>query len=138
MTLCFQTTNARFVNLVINHPMLRRAVSEGTHDLDSTAILENPENLCYACHGGVLMLIGEGSGVFEAHVFLLPGSRGAAGLAFGKTALRSAFTDHNARKITAKAPLALPAVAAYARRLGFVSLGRDPKQPVELFTLKGI
>ena len=134
--LCFQTTAATLVDLIINHPDVRPTVERGDHKLSSLELLTDHRNICYAGEGGCALFIWKGEGTYEGHVFLLPGSRGASGLAFGKCALEALFARENVRRVISDVPLELPAARMYVRRLGFYSKGRHPELPVEMFVLE--
>lgn len=134
--LIFRTTAQHFVDLIINHPDVRPTVQKGCDRLSSVDVLSDYRNICYGGEGGVAIFIWKGEGVYEGHVFLVPGCRGACGLAFGKAALRALFASGACCKVVAEVPWELPAARWYVRRLGFVSRGRDTEQPVELFQME--
>lgn len=134
--LIFRTTADRLLDLIINHPEVRPTVERGDHRLSSFDLLSDYRNVCYAGEGGAALFVYKGAGHFEGHVFLLPGARGAVGLAFGREALRALFASGSVHKVTAAVPWELPAARMYVRRLGFVSKGRCTEQPVELFIME--
>lgn len=134
--LVYRTTTASFVDLIINHPEVRPTAQGGTERLSSLSVLSDYRNLCYAGEGGVALFIYKAPGIYEGHIFLVPGCRGACGLAFGKAALEALFADGGVHTVVAEVPWELPAARWYVRRLGFVSLGRQPEQPVELFKME--
>lgn len=134
--LCFQTSAAYLLDVVINHPEVRPTVERGTHRLASLGLLSDAANVCFAGEGGAALFIHKGGGTYEGHVFLVPASRGATGLAFGKAALERLFARDGVRKVVADVPWELPAARAYVRRLGFYSRGRHPELPAEMFVME--
>lgn len=124
----FRTTADRFLDLVINHPSVRPTIEQGQHRLSSLDLLSDYRNVCLAGEGGALLFVWQTPGVYQAHVMLIDTARGAAGIELGKAATAAMFDIYGAARLLASAPLDLPAVGWYARRLGFVSKGRDSEQ----------
>jgi hypothetical protein len=126
--LIFRTTAAHFLDLVINHPSVRPTIQRGQERLSSMSVLEDHRNVCLGGEGGAALFLWRGNRSYEGHIMLLDGSRGAAGLAFGRAALGVMFGQYGALRVRAPVPRCLPAAVMYVRRLGFVSQGRDSEQ----------
>jgi hypothetical protein len=116
--------SAEFVNAVINAPGVRATVQPGQHRLDASELLAQPRHAAVACRGGVAVFEHVEGGLYEGHVFCLPGHRGAAALQFGRAALGWLFAK-GAERIVATASMDLPAARFYCRRLGLLSVARD-------------
>lgn len=117
--------DAAFVNAVLNHEAVRPTAQAGAYKLDAAQFLREPRNTAVACVGRVMLLEHVERGSYAAHVFCLPGQRGAAALAFGRAAITWLFDIVSADRLLAAAPIQLPAVGVYCRRLGLRSAARD-------------
>lgn len=114
------------VNELINRPDVRPAtVPAKVSYMDARPFLSEPCNAALAYAGGVCLFEHLGRGSYEAHMFLLPGGRGAQGLEFGRSAMRWLFDVVKGERIVVAAPYLLPQVRFYCRRLGMESTGRD-------------
>lgn len=126
MMLCFRTSSAHLVNVFINHPDIRPTIEKGEHELNSLELLTDHRNIVLCGEGGGAVFLAQPEdNVYEGHIFLLKGQRGAVGLAFGKAALAAMFGLYEASTIVAKVPMRLPAARMYVRKLGFSSTGED-------------
>lgn len=124
--LCFRTTNSHLVDTFINHPDVRATIEAGDHKLDSLDVLSDWRNITLCGEGGGAVFLAQPeAGVYEGHIFLLKGHRGAKGLAFGKRALADVFGLYEASRVVAKVPWRLSAARMYVRKLGFSSVGDD-------------
>lgn len=132
----FRTFSPTVVDMYLNHPTVRPTMQGGTERLDSAALVNNPDNIILAGEGGCIMFIAEGDGVYNGHIAIIEPQRGRAALALGRQALNQLFDLYDAHSCRAAAPLQLPAVRCFARRLGFTSLGVDPLGVDELFVME--
>lgn len=124
--LCFRTTSSHLVDMFINHPDVRATIEAGDHKLESLEVLTDWRNVVLCGEGGgAVFLATPEAGVYDGHIFLLKGHRGARGLAFGKAALGAMFGLYEASKIVANVPWRLSAARMYVRKLGFSSVGDD-------------
>lgn len=114
-----------FVNAVINAPGVRGTVQQGQHRLDASRFLSEPRNAVIGWAGGLAAFEHVERGLYEGHVFALPGYRGAAALTFGKQAVSWLFAKVGADRLVAPVPIQLPAARIYCRRLGLRPSGRD-------------
>lgn len=117
------TPSRGFVEAVLNHPAVRFRVQGGTGRL-------SPNNLPGDCvwrafSGGWMLFVPIGPDSYEGHVAVVPEYWGAAATAFGKAAISELFNKYGGRRLTAAAPVQLPAVRGYCRRLGLKPVGRD-------------
>lgn len=134
--LCFQTTAASLIDLMINHADVRPTIEQGDHRLSSLELLTDHRNVCLAGTGGAALFVWVREGVYKGHILLLKHARGSQGFAFGKAALAVMFDRHGALTVEAAVPKALPAARTYVRRLGFLSKGDSPDGLEELFLLE--
>lgn len=119
------TPSAKFVDAVSNHPAVRATIDQGCWRVRSYGVITDSRNRVIAFEGGYALFLGLGEGLYEGHVAALPGSRGAAALAFGKVALQWLFADVEAHRVVVPVPVQLPAARTYCRRLGLKPDGRD-------------
>lgn len=122
----FRTRSPRLVDAFANAPDIRPTIEPGTGRVSTAAVVDNPENIVIAGDGGYALFrpLPEG-GVYDGHIALRTGHRGAEGLAFGKAALAELFGTTEASKVVAKVPICLPAAQMYVRKLGFSADGED-------------
>lgn len=126
MILCFRTSNSHLIDTFINHPDVRATIEAGNHKLDSLDVLSDWRNVTLCGEGGGAVFLAQPEdNVYEGHIFLLTGHRGARGLAFGKAALAAVFGLYEASRVVANVPWRLPAARMYVRKLGFSSVGDD-------------
>lgn len=124
--LCFRTSNSHLVDTFINHPDVRATIEAGEHKLDSLDVLADHRNVALCGEGGgAVFLAMQEEGVYQGHIFLLKGHRGARGIAFGHAALNAMFTLYEASRVVANVPWQLSAARMYVRKLGFSSVGDD-------------
>lgn len=129
---CFRTFSPELVDLYINHPSIRPTIDRtAIGRLSSEDIVGWPGNVVIVGEPGVFIFAGLGSGRYIAHVGILDDHRGRAAWQLGKAAFGMLFGQYDARSCVAEAPLALPHVAAFARRLGFTGLGVDLDAGIE-------
>lgn len=123
------------VDLIINHPSVRPTADCCEGVLRSRELFERGA-VAYAEEEGFgcALFVPIGGDVWQGHIFIVEGGRGAAGLALGREALNCLFRGRLARKVVAAVPLALPAARFYCRRLGLKPVGRDDL--VENFVLE--
>jgi hypothetical protein len=132
----FRTASPTLLDLMANHPTVRPTLQSGTYRLESAELLADPRNVCLACEGGAALFLWVAQGVYNGHILLLEGHRGALGLAFGRKALGALKAIVGACIIRAATPRVLPAVGQYATRLGFVSKGVSLDGQEKLFELE--
>lgn len=113
------------IDAIINHPTVRPTVQEGDERLSSYGLVREGAVGYADDKGCLLFFVPKGNDVWEGHVFAVSGSRGKNAVLFGLAAIGRLFTDHRAVKMVAAAPLSLPAVRVYCRRLGLKPVGRD-------------
>ena len=117
------TPSRAFVEAVLNHPAVRQRVQGGTGRLRANNL---PVDCVWrAFFGGWMLFIPVGGAVYTGHVAIIPEAWGAPALAFGKLAITDLFTKFGGQRLEAAAPVQLPAVRAYCRRLGLTPAGRD-------------
>jgi hypothetical protein len=88
-----RSTNAEFLNSVINHESVKPWVSLGfKQQWDTTTLLANPANIFMANEHGGFLLIANGDGLYELHTQFLPEGRGAQLLKDAREALEYFFT----------------------------------------------
>lgn len=113
------------IDAIINHPTVRPTVQEGDERLSCYGLMRDGAVGYADDKGCLLFFVPKEDGVWDGHVFAVAGSRGANAVTFGKQAIGRLFTDHRALKMVAAAPLRLPAVRVYCRRLGLKPVDRD-------------
>lgn len=116
------------IDAIVNHPTVRPTAQGGSERLSSYGLIRRGAVAFADDKGCLLLFVPQGDGVWEGHAFAVAGSRGGNAIAFGKLAVGRLFTDHRARRLVAAAPLQLPAVSYYCRRLGLKPVGRDDYQ----------
>lgn len=117
------TPSARFVEAVLNHPAVRRRVQGGNGRLSASNL---PVDCVWrAFDGGWMLFQPVGAGSYQGHVAILPDYWGGPAVTFGKLAITDLFTKYGGLRLEAAAPVQLPAVRSYCRRLGLKPEGRD-------------
>lgn len=117
------TPSARFVEAVLAHPAVRQRVQGGTGRLKANNL---PVDCVWrAFEGGWMLFVPITDTDYEGHVAIIPEYWGAPALEFGREAISQLFSKYGGRCLTAAAPVQLPAVRSYCRRLGLRPTGRD-------------
>lgn len=128
------TPSVGFVNDIINAPGVRPTVQQGLYRLEARSFLEEPNNAAVAYWGGVMLFDHIDRGLYEGHVFCLPGQRGKLALEFGRLGVSWLFDKVGADRLIAPVPLQLSAARFYCRKLGLRAAYRDLFQ--EYFTME--
>lgn len=114
------------LNALLNAPGARPAtVPACVPYLDASRFMSETRNAALAYVGGAALFEHVYRGSYEGHIFVQPGHRGRAAIAFGKTAIGWLFKTVGADRLIVAAPKQLPAVRVYCNRLGMESLGKD-------------
>lgn len=127
---------AEFINSVINAPGVRPTVQAGTDRLDAARFVREPRNAVLAYRGGVAAFEHVERGLYEGHVFCLPGQRGSQALEFGRRAVTWLFETVGADKLWVPVAIWLPAARFYCRKLGLRYAARDLFQ--EYFEMEAV
>jgi len=103
--LVWREHDARHINMVLNHPVVRPWVADvGEGVLDINPIVQNENNvLLMGEHGGCLFFCPQ-PGVYEVHTQVLPEGRGPWALDFVRGCARWMFTRTPAFEITTRVP----------------------------------
>lgn len=117
MTLA-RSTDAAFLNRVVNHPEVARWMVGFLPPFDFTAVLRDPANIFLANEHGGFLFIGEPD-VYEVHTQFLPEGRGQS-LELAREAAWHIFTQTDALAIRTYVPEGNEAAKRLTERMGFV------------------
>ena len=134
----YRAHSSDVIDLMINHPSVRPTIQDGTSDLCADNVVADTDNIVLLGEAGGLVFVAQEPGAYEVHVFALSGHRGAKALALARQAISTVFDCYRASLLRANAPLQLPQVAWFARRLGFTSLGPSPCGRFETFIMEAV
>lgn len=116
-----RTTDAAFVNAVVNDPSVRPSIG-GEGYVDLTNAVARPEHwFLMGPHGG-FALTWSAPGVREVHTFILPEGRGKLARQAAAETIEYA-RSRGTRMLWTKIPPALPHVAGFASAMGMASTG---------------
>ena len=119
-----QSTDAAFLNRVVNHPSVLPYVLCGFKGpLDVTALVENPRNVFLANEFGGFLLIDRDDFVYELHTQFLPEGRGKSVIRAGNEMTTWMFTKTDALRIDTYVQPDNRAAAWAARICGFKKWG---------------
>lgn len=116
------------LDAIVNHPDVRPTIENGSERIDSSTVLDDPDNVVYANENGAVLFIRERPGVYRGHIGMLANGRGKLALAFGRECLDDLFTRFDASLVVASVPLRLRHARLLCRMLGFRSTGADDMQ----------
>ena len=114
--------DATFFNEVANHPDVRPWLG-GTHAIDLTPTLADPNNYALRCEGGGFVLHRHEPGIYEVHSQFLPGARRHTRTAM-RAGFRYMFERTDAARIVTKCPKGNRGAGALANAAGFRHLFR--------------
>ena len=120
--LIVRSFDAVFFNEVANHPNVRPWLG-GTHTIDVTPTLSDPNNYALRCNGGGFILQRHELGIYEVHSQFLPEARPYTRRAM-REGFRYMFERADAVRIVTKCPLGNDGAAALAKTAGFRHLFR--------------
>lgn len=113
-----RSTEAGFLNSVVNDPSVKPWVTLGLGELDLTEAVNNPDNVFLANAWGGFLFVKDGD-CYECHTQFLPEGRGKKALEAAREAAWYIFTRTAALAIRTYVPRGNVAAAALARRVGF-------------------
>jgi hypothetical protein len=119
------STDADFLNRVINHPSVHPWVSLGLKgDLDISALVADPANVFLANEWGGFLLVRKADYVYELHTQFLPAGRGRPALDAGREGCAYMFTRTDCLRMDTYIQIDNVAAKRYARMVGFREWGR--------------
>lgn len=120
------------LDAILNDPSVRPTIETKVRGrIDSTPLVCCPSNIIIVGEAGAAIFAGLGCGAYVGHIAVLERHRGRPGFDLGRGALAMLFGAYGAARCQCGIPLILPQAILYVRRLGFVSIGRDPDRQVE-------
>lgn len=120
------------LDAILNDPTVRPTIeTKAKGRIDSTPLVCCPSNIVIVGEAGAAIFAGLGVGRYVGHIAVPERYRGRLGLDLGRGALAMLFGAYGAACCRCEIPLGLPQAILYVRRLGFVSLGRDPDRQIE-------
>lgn len=120
-----RTTDASFLNEVVNHPTVRPFMHAPDGELDLTPMVTNPANLTLVGEHGGMIFVQHVSGTFEIHTQVLPSGRGAWALEMAHAAVDWLFCRTGAVEVFTRVPEGNVGAMALAR-----ACGAKPEQKV--------
>jgi len=128
-----RTHNTALVAAILNHPDIRPTI-ERVHvgPIDAAPLVGRHDVVCFAGEPGIYLFAHRGADEWQAHVGIFRRARGVQSLKMGIEAFAYLFGELGARRCHARAPLDLPQVAVFAKRLGFKRALLDPDSGFEL------
>ena len=119
-----RSTDATFLNRVVNHPAVHPYVSLGLKaDLDLSASVSDPANIFLANEFGGFLLIAKPDYVYELHTQFLPEGRGKAAYEAGREGCAYMFTRTDCLRMDTYIQKGHSHVERYARVVGFKRWG---------------
>lgn len=118
-----RTLNADFINGVMNHKAVRPWLG-GEGDIDVTALVENPDNVCLVNEGGGFLCVQISPGVYEVHSQFLPQFRGESTVHFTKKCAEYMFIRTNCHTVLTQVPDDNLPASVLAGAVGFKELFR--------------
>lgn len=121
-SLVHPSTEAAFINAVVNHPEVRPFLGlPDAGELDFSPLMDGPDWFLMGDHGGFALTY-SGPGIREVHTFVLPSGRGRWAMKAAQDGIRYA-KDHGTRMLWTKVPRGALHVEAFTRKNGMLPSG---------------
>lgn len=116
-----RSLNAKPFNRIAAHPEVRPWLGYGMEDIDLTALVENPNNVCFLTEDedGGYILAKLKPGLYSAHTLALPSARGKPMLSCMRDGFSTMFTATDAEEIVTMVPDGNEAASRWADVAGF-------------------
>ena len=113
------------INRVVNHPEVKRWISQTNDVIDLTPMVTNPRNILLMSDGGGTLFVNHAPALYELHTQFLPDGRRLA-FRFVREALRWMFLRSDAMELMTRVPIVNEAAVRFTEAFGPIMQHEGP------------